>query len=86
MLSIWIPQLAAFLAAMLATWGTQHGLNFGDEKVLAATFVGVFTIVKTLLGRWLNPGNVNDPVLLEDSKARASQARAARAARRVGGR
>jgi hypothetical protein len=85
MLSIWIPQIAAFLAALVVTWGAKHGLTF-DHDMLAATFVGTFTIVKTLLGRWLNPGNVNDPVLLEDSKARASQARAAKAARRAGGR
>ena len=85
MFSIWIPQIAAFLAALVASWGAKHGFNF-DQEGLAATFVGVFAIVKTLLGRWLNPGNVNDPALVEDGKVRATQARAARAARRASGR
>lgn len=85
MLSIWIPQIAAFLAALLVTWGAKHGLTF-DHDTLAATFVGTFAIVKTIAGHWLNPGNVNDPALVEESKVRATQARAARAARRAGGR
>jgi hypothetical protein len=85
MLSIWIPQIAAFLAALFVAWLAKHNLNV-DIEVVTATFVGIFKIVYTVLGRWMNPGNVNDPALVEDSKARASQARAARAARRAGGR
>lgn len=79
--AVWIPQVAAFLAALVVAWAAKHGFTLDAEQV-TATFVGVFAIVKTLLGHWLNPGNVNDPALVEDSKVRASQARAAKAARR----
>lgn len=75
MFSIWIPQIAAFLAALLVSWGAKHGFTLGLEAT-TATFVGVFTIVKTVAGRYLNPGNVNAPELVEGPK------HAVRAARR----
>jgi hypothetical protein len=76
MFSIWIPQFAAFLAAFLATWGAKKGFDF-DPEVLTATFVGIFTIVKTIVARYANPGNVAAPELVDQPK---DQVRAVRRA------
>ena len=80
MFSILTPQLAAFLAALAVTYGAKHGLNL-EQDTLTATFVGVFALVKTVVGKYTNPGNVNAPELVDQPKEQVKAVRRASARR-----
>jgi hypothetical protein len=84
MWSIWIPKIAAFLAAVVVTYAASRGLTLSEAQ-LTAIFVAVLGAVKTLIGSRLNPGNVNAKELVEEPKAVARAARSTARARKQGG-
>lgn len=64
MLSIWIPQVAAFLAAIVVAWAAKHQWTL-DQTATTAFFVGTFTVIKTAVSSKLNPGNVANSALVD---------------------
>ena len=77
--SVWIPKVAAFLAALAVAYAAKRGFTLDTDQV-TVIFVAVLGIVKTVLGRYMNPGNVNAPELVEPQRREVAQARAMRQA------
>lgn len=77
MFSIWIPQLAAFVAALVVAWLAKRGLNV-DQTAVTAFFVGTFALVKGILSRYWNPGNVAAPELVDEPQRQVRAIRRAR--------
>lgn len=85
MFAIWAPKIAGFLAALLVAWAAQHNMALSETQV-TATFIGIFKIIETLLSRWLNPGNVTAPELVDAPRIEAAHLRTLRKTRRSRGR
>ncbi len=78
-----IHRIAAFLAAIAATWLVRHYNLVIETEWLTTVFVGVFAFVESIVGKYTNPTGANaalarralESVVVQE--VRAAQVRAA---------
>jgi hypothetical protein len=64
---VFLPRIAAILAAWLVGWAADHQLTLDQEQVTIA-MLSVYAFLHRVISRWVNPGDATKSVLVEEDK------------------